>query len=297
MVTANEDGSVAYIVFEASGSWGPSAVPWQGILIATASLRSFHLDMKVVADSNTLMPGTSSYFNCVGSQAVSMTGVVAFFGSNCTTESKKGKRLAHSDSLVHSNDLYPFVFPGIFKWSHHTGIMTVASAATKVPGSVKDQFQGFSDPAIGSDGTIAFIALTNGGRGVFASSPRDVLTTVAATSQSVPGAVGQVFKGFPFLPSVGTDGVVLFFAYASGGYSGVYSGVLPMSDSTSWSVLPELTLQDQVMNQSIVYIGFGTNAYSTKANVFATYLVLKNDLDGIWTFSRKQPHNIGSIIV
>jgi len=290
-IAASADGKEAYVVFQA---WGDGN-RWQGIIHAKVTFDVAHADvipeLTIVADSNTVIPGTLKHsptrFGCLGSQAVSDAGDVVFFGSNCSQSGSTHKESDHTSQQASSFTHAGEVYPGIFRWSRSSGLSVVADPSIPVPlGSAGEAFVGFSDPAIGSDGTAAFVASTGGALGVFASDPSSGrLSAVATTSTPVPGASGM-FGNFPYVPSVGEDGSVLFYGSA-GTQSGVYSGVPSSSDSSPWTIQAELTLADKVQGHSLQYIGFGTCAYSQVTNIFATYLVLDNGVDGVWTFNRK----------
>jgi len=156
--------------------------------------------LKVVADSETIIPGTShSKFRCLGSQAVSSSGSVAFFGSNCTTQ-RHGSKQDERDA--HAADLYPAVFPGIYLWSvgQEGEIQVVADSSKTLTRWDKrtEQLVGFTDPAMGSDGTVAFVALTSAGnKGVFATNPTGkYLSMLTTTGAPVPGASQRKFENF-----------------------------------------------------------------------------------------------------
>merc|ERR1719321_884783 len=208
-LTASDDGKFGYVAFEAY------AEQWQGIILAVVPLHPEAWNgpkpiyqfvwLKLVADSETTIPGTPhSKFRCLGSQAVSASGSVAFFGSNCTTQrrgSKQDKRNAHAA------DPYPAVFPGIYLWSvaQEGEIEVVANPSKTLTRWDKrtEQLVGFTDPAMGSDGTVAFVALTSAGnKGVFATNPTGkYLSMLASTGEPVPGASQRMFENFPYTPS------------------------------------------------------------------------------------------------
>jgi hypothetical protein len=178
------------------------------------------------------------------------------------------------------------VFPGVFSRALRGALQTVASSATVVPGSVHTSFQAFSAPSIGGDGTVAFVALTSIGEGVYARSD-SVLRSIANVSTPLPEAAGtHTFGDFPYAVSVGADGRVLFYADAPLAYSGIYS------ETKGGGLQAELTQANSVNGQGIVFIGLGASAYDEASDSFATYLVLEDTTDGIWVFKRSEHEKV-----
>jgi len=280
-VAESPSGGTIHVAFEAYGD------RWQGIIHASVVIINgvpLPPNLAVVVDTETTIPGVkpsqASTFRCLGSQAVSTTGDVVFFGSNCSSAEdsikRRHRRGQHSDS--HAGDVYP----GIFRWS--AGKMTiVADSSTRVPGaSASEKFVGFSDPTISHEGTAAFVAMTSAGEKVIGvASPDQPLSIAASTSDPTTR-----FSDLPFVPSIDGNGTVLFYGRAEDDHAGVY--LASRSDSNnSWAHTAELTLADKVEGQSLVYIGFGCGAFNHETGTFAAYLVLSNDVEGIWTFSSK----------
>jgi len=304
-ISVSASASKTYITFQAQ------AANWQGIVLAeleTSKLDYAQPALSVVADSNTIIPGTTDLsFRCLGQQVVSAAGDVVFFGSHCeesVVSSIVSAQSAHRvffrtkrteghclrKRLAYSNN----VFPGIFQWSRQHGLTVVADANTRVPGgSDSATFVGFSDPAISADATAAFVAeSTDGVLGVYAHRAGR-LEEIATTSTEAPGTGGQLFGDFPFVPTVSSNGEVIFYSSVAGSYSGIYSGTTSAIYGSS-SIRTELTLADAVGGKSLIYIGFGTSACSQSANVCAAYLVLGDGVDGVWTWNRT-PASINDI--
>lgn len=301
MVTYGADGELAYVAFQAS------ATGWQGIVLAKYRLTNPNLPVEftVVADSKTLIPKTKLPMLCLGSQAVSETGDVVFFASHCSDSATGSPAVAAQRAAqmmfrtqrkrFHSLASAGDVNPGIFHWSATEGLTVVADPQTAVPAgafTTAAQFVAFSNPAISRDGTCAFVGETSVGLGIFTANPMGQgLSAVATTATLVPGSSSALFSDFPYVPSVGVDNVVVFYASAPGVSSGIYSGKAASSGTNTGNIQAELTMGDTVAGQSLVFIGFGTNAYSDVSNVYASYLVLNNGMDGVWTFTRKGANN------
>jgi hypothetical protein len=281
-VAESPSGGQIYVTFEAFGDG------WQGIVQATVVIidgTPLPPTLVVVADTETSIPGTkhsdASSFRCLGSQAIASSGDVVFFGSNCSSVDKSFSRRSRHEqrSDSHSGDVYP----GVFRWSAGK-LSVIADPSTPVPGgTASEKFIGFSDPTISHDGTAAFVALTTGGEKVIAVSTPDKQLSIAASTASPV----TKFTDLPFVPSIDGNGTVLFYGAADNNRSGVYSATRSKPNASNWKPVAELTLADKVEGQSLVYIGFGNGAYNHETGTFAAYLVLANDVEGIWTFSRK----------
>lgn len=166
--------------------------------------------------------------------------------------------------------------PGIWRWNSGA-LEAVADDLVDVPsGPSGERFTAFSNPAIGVDGTTAFVGLgNNGSYGIFRQRPGQVLKLVVSRQDDVPGYEGSKFTNFPQPPSVGEKGDVVFFGQSSAEVAGVFY-------ETDSSLGTLINYDDQIEGVGLTYVGYGTNAYS--ANRVAMYLLLENNENGIWTF-------------
>jgi len=305
-VAVSPNRRIIYVAFSAQAFAGK----WSGIVLAAVTSESVDGQIKygkkltLIVDSHTRIPSTQNFtFKCLSGPGVSSNGMVSFFGSHCTTsqaspmvrsqrslksfiktQTWQGHCLSHFQQRPGSD-----VYPGVFRWTQLRGIRGVATAASRVPQSGRkrqhqaDDFVAFSDPVIGAGGTMAFVGLSSSGAlGVYVSKPRSALQVIADTHTQIPGGSNVTFGDFPYQPSVGEGGDIVFYAAAQPPFSGIYSG-----SSAENSLRAELTLQNQISNQSLIYIGFGSHAFDANSDSFAAYLVLENGVDGVWSISRQ----------
>jgi len=253
---------------------------------------------QVLVKTGDIIPGSGGLpFLCISTPAISESGGVTFFGSHCGEGASRSPISARLDSRrmyrtrtvgTHCLNLGANrVFPGIFLVDDAgAGIKVVANAATSAPGASNGAlFNAFSSPSIGADGTVAFVAETPNGLGIYAKGPGgSTLRLVADTSTTLPS--GATFGDFPEPPSVG-DGRVAFYAATNGAFSGVYLEAQGVAHTSKTAPVPLLTMADSALGTSIVYIGFGQHSYDEVTGDVAVYLVLGNTAvtDGIYALT------------
>jgi len=282
-------------------AFAAEAESWQGI-VASEHVLGGSTVLKVVVAVGDAIPGAPHLdFRCVSSPQVSPQGQVVFFGSHCGTNAAESSSIAFQRShntffrtqrwqshclKQHSwsfSGLVDHVFPGIYRSSSQLEV--VADSNTAMPGGGKGEtFSAFSSPAIGAEGTVSFVGLgTNGTMGIFAQANGGRLRSVVTTASTM-GSMS--FGDFPYVPSVGPDGLVFFYAVSAGGLGGIYAETAASKEDHSVEQL--LSASDTLDGQSISFIGFGTAAADAGGNdALAVYLVLGNGTDGIWTLTRR----------
>jgi hypothetical protein len=289
-VEVSEDLSTIYVCFDArTGSYSSG---WRGIILGTLSIDGSTVSLQLVVDNSMTMPDSGATFKCISGGRVTNEGDVIFFGSQCgstgasqmvtnqfnnlvmyRTEPVLKHALTKNHQVGVSN-----VHPGLWRYSSGS-ISVVANDLTAVPEGVSgEEFWGFSDAGIGVDGTLSFVAMgTEGSYGVYKTNGTG-LSIVANNKMDVPGYSNCKFANFPQVPSVDSDGNVIFFGQCNETIAGVFNQLSGGGFGTI------ITYDDKVDGYSTIYVGYGSNAAS--GGKAALYIVL-NDYkvtNGVWAF-------------
>lgn len=291
-VAVSEDKTVCYVSFCARA--GSS---WRGIVLATIPVdadKNEDVKLATVADTSTQIPAgdVAVNFRCLTVPAVTPQGDVVFFGSHCGSTGsnfveQQWNKMAFSgwkprDSDILTKNRGSFygaenVNPGIWRWGKDGSIVEVVNFQTTIPdGQPGEAFVAFSDPGVALDGTAAFVGLgNNGSYGVFKGSRSKPLSLVAGRQTPVPDYSGYTFQSIPNIPSVGSQGEVVFFGAADSEVAGVFA-----EDPVTGELSTVINYKALVEDQELLYIGFGTQAYS--AGVASAYMVLNDTTNGVW---------------
>jgi len=288
----SEDKTVCYVSFCARA--GSS---WRGIVLATIPVdadKNEDVKLATVADTSTQIPAgdVAVNFRCLTVPAVTPQGDVVFFGSHCGSTGsnfveQQWNKMAFSGWKPRDTDILTKnrgsfygaenVNPGIWRWGKDGSIVEVVNFQTTIPdGQPGEAFVAFSDPGVALDGTAAFVGLgNNGSYGVFKGSRSKPLSLVAGRQTPVPDYSGYTFQSIPNIPSVGSQGEVVFFGAADSEVAGVFA-----EDPVTGELSTVINYKALVEDQELLYIGFGTQAYS--AGVASAYMVLNDTTNGVW---------------
>jgi len=288
-VEISHDQAHALVAFEAKT--GAYSSGWRGILLAKVPLNApAVVSLLKVVDNKMSMPGTSNIFKCITSPAVSQTGDVVFFGSQCGSSRAsemvtdqfnnlvkfKGEPVSQHALTKHRQVGVPDLHAGVWRWSAGT-ILALANENTQVPGGPHGEgFMSFSQPAIGIDGTVGFVALGNNGSYGMYKTTSSGLAVIANKQVAVPGYEDK-FQNFPQPPSFDKNGNAVFYGQSTAKIAGVFA-------ETSSGLATVLNEDDLIGGYNTVYVGFGANAVST--DKAAVYLVLSDSdsTNGVWIF-------------
>jgi hypothetical protein len=292
-VAVSEDKSEVYVAFSAR-----AGASWRGVLLAIVPADADGNEdvvLTTVADTNTPIPAgsTTVNFRCLTVPEATPQGDVVFFGSNCGSTGSgfveaQFNKLAFTkfnprDSDILTKNRGSFygaenVNPGIWRYGKDDGSLSeVVNFETTIPGGQPGEaFVAFSDPGVGIDGTAAFVGLgNNGSYGIFKGSRNTPLSLVAGRQTEVPGYSPYTFQSLPNVPSVGPQGEVVFFGVATSEIGGVFA-----QDADSGALSTVINYDDKVDGQGLLYIGYGTQAYTN--GVASAYMVLEDTTCGVW---------------
>jgi hypothetical protein len=291
-VAVSEDKEKVYVSFCAR-----AGDTWRGILLASIPSDadgSEDVKLTTVADTSTPIPAGSVpvNFRCLTVPAATPQGDVVFFGSNCGSTGSRNveqqwNKLAFNGVKPRDYELLTKnrgsfygaenVNPGIWRYGQDGSIAEVVNFETTIPGGQPGEaFVAFSDPGVAIDGTAAFVGLgNNGSYGVFKGSRSKPLSLVAGRQTPMPGYDGYTFQNIPNVPSVGPQGEVVFFGAASSDIAGVYA-----EDPVTGELSTVINYESTVENKDLLYIGYGTQAYS--GGIASAYMVLNDTTNGIW---------------
>jgi hypothetical protein len=293
-VEVSEEGGSVLVSFAAR-----AGTVWRGIMLAEVSVETGDVKLSTVADTSTLIPGTDLPFKCLSVPQVTAGRQVVFFGSHCGSsgasamvQNQWSNLALYDDQPVAQHPLtghrdvsvgVSVLSPGLWR-SVGGELSAVASDQTEVPqGQPGETFTAFSNPGVGIDGTVAFVALgSNQSYGVYKSRATGGLELVVNNKVDVPGYPGCAFANFPQPPSVDDVGNAIFSGKCEASVGGVY---YEAGDSLG----TVLDYNDTIDDVPLVYVGYGTNSYS--GNRAAVYLLLENNSNGIWTFDIPPPTN------
>jgi len=290
-VAVSEDKSICYVTFSAR-----AGASWRGILLAEIPADANGNEdvvLTTVADTNTPIPSgsVSVNFRCLSVPQATPQGDVVFFGSNCGSSGSQyveaqfnklafvGGHSRDSDILTKNRGSWvggSNVAPGI--WRYGLGsIVEVVNFETTIPGGQPGEaFVAFSDPGVALDGTAAFVGLgNNGSYGVFKGNRNKPLKLVAGRQTEIPGYSGVTFQNIPNVPSLGSQGEVVFFGSATSSIAGIFA-----EDPNTGVLSTVINYDTEVDGQPTLYIGFGTQAYSN--GVASAYIVLNDTTCGVW---------------
>jgi hypothetical protein len=303
-VAVSEDKTECYVSFSAR-----AGASWRGILLAKVPADADGNEdvvLTTVADTSTPIPaGNSSVnFRCLSVPQATPQGDVVFFGSNCGSTGSpfveaQFNKLAFSGLMPRDADILTKnrgsffgasnVNPGIWRYGKDDGsIIEVVNFETTIPGGQPGEaFVAFSDPGVSLDGTAAFVGLgNNGSYGVFKGSRSKPLALVAGRQTPLPGYPDYTFQNIPNVPSLGPQGEVVFFGVATSDVAGIFA-----EDPDTGVLSTVINYESQVEGQPLLYIGFGTQAYSD--GLASAYMVLNDTTCGVWnlpvTQSRSAP--------
>jgi hypothetical protein len=292
-VAVSEDKTECYVSFAARA--GQS---WRGILLAKVPADADGNEdvvLTTVADTSTPIPAgnISVNFRCLSVPQATPQGDVVFFGSNCGStgslfveaqwarQAFSGWTPRDSDILTKNRGSFygaSNVNPGIWRYGKDDGsIIEVVNFETTIPGGQPgESFVAFSDPGVSLDGTAAFVGLgNNGSYGVFKGSRSKPLALVAGRQTPVPLYSDYTFQNIPNVPSLGPQGEVVFFGAATSDIAGIFA-----EDPENGVLSTVINYDVQVEGQPLLYVGFGTQAYSN--GVAAAYMVLNDTTCGVW---------------
>lgn len=296
-VEVSEDGRSLLVSFAAR-----AGTVWRGIMLAEVPVgdEGGSVQFSKVADTSTTIPGTSVMYKCLSVPKVTAQRHVIFFGSHCGSvgasqmvQNQWSNLALYDDQPVTQHPLtshrgvsvgVSVLSPGI--WRAAEGAITaVASDQTPIPdGNPGESFVAFSDPGVGIDGTVAFVALgNNGSYGIYKVRTDGGAEVVANKHREVPGFPGCNFANFPQVPSIDAAGNTVFLGKCDASVGGVF-----YEDGDGLGTV--LSYNDTIDGVPLVYVGYGTNAYS--ANRVALYLLLDNSSNGIWTFDIPNPKTL-----
>jgi len=250
--------------------------------------------LTTVADTTTAIPAgnVSVNFRCLSVPSATPQGDVVFFGSNCGSTGSisveaqfnklafSGRNTRDSDILTKNRGSFygaTNVNPGIWRRGPDGSLVEVVNFETTIPGGQPGEaFVAFSDPGVALDGTAAFVGLgNNGSYGVFKGSRNKPLTLVAGRQTEVPGYPGYTFQSIPNIPSLGPNGEVVFFGACTSEIAGVFA-----EDPDTGDLSTVINYDAMVEGQPLLYIGYGTQAYSN--GVASAYMVLNDTTCGVW---------------
>lgn len=253
-----------------------------------------------VADTSTTIPGTSLSYKCLSVPRVTAQRHVIFFGSHCGStgasqmvQNQWSNLALYDDQPVSQHPLtshrdvsvgVSVLSPGLWR-AAEGAIAAVASDQSVVPdGNPGESFVAFSDPGVGIDGTVAFVALgDNQSYGIYKVRTDGGVEVVANNRMEVPGFPGCNFANFPQVPSIDAAGNTVFLGKCDSSVGGVF-----YEDGDALGTV--LNYNDTIDGVPLVYVGYGTNSYS--ANRAALYLLLENSSNGIWTFDIPPPKTL-----
>jgi hypothetical protein len=265
--------------------------------------------LTTVADTSTPIPAGSTpvNFRCLTVPQATPQGDVVFFGSNCGSTGslfveQQFNRMAFNgwsprDSDILTKNRGSFygaenVNPGIWRWGQDGSLAEVCNFETTIPdGQPGEAFIAFSDPGVSIEGTAAFVGLgNNGSYGVFKAHRTGPLSLVAGRQTEVPGYPGYTFQNIPNVPSVGPSGEVVFFGSATSEIAGVFA-----EDPDTGVLSSVINYDTEVAGRELLYIGFGTQAYSN--GLAATYMVLNDTTCGIWNLPVTQTRAVPTELI
>jgi len=289
-VELSQDLSTIFVSF--SARTGSYAYGWRGIILASLPVDGSSVSLTLVVDNAMTMPVSGAAFTCIDGSNVNSKGDVYFFGSQCGSNGVSAMVTNQFNSLMMYNGQRVFrdaltkdrqlavsgLHAGIWEWSKGS-ISAVANAETRVPGgSSTSRFTAFSNPGVGLDGTVSFVArgTEDYNYGIYKMTSAG-LAVVVDMYTDVPGYSGCKFSYFPQPPSVDSSGNVVFFGQCDETVAGVFT-------ETSSGLGTIVTYDDKIDGYSTVYVGFGSNSVS--GGKAAMYIMLSdtNQTNGIWVF-------------
>jgi hypothetical protein len=306
-VAVSEDKSECYVSFAAR-----AGASWRGIILATIPADADSSDdvvLTTVVDTNTPIPAgsTTVNFRCMSAPEATPQGDVVFFGSNCGStgspfveaawNARAFSGLMPRDSDILTKNRGSFfgatnVNPGLWRYGKDGSLSEVVNFETTIPdGQPGEAFIAFSDPGVGVDGTAAFVGLgNNGSYGIFKGSRNGPLSLVAGRQTIMPGYSPATFQSLPNVPSVGPDGEVVFFGLATSEMAGVFA-----QDPDTGALSTVINYETKVEGQSLLYIGYGTQAYSN--GLASAYMVLEDTTCGVWNLPVTHAKSISTQLV
>lgn len=231
-------GSIAFVGADAKGALGVYA-------------GNFPLQqpIRLIANSQTPIPGGGGTFDNFSSPAVTESGV-SFFAS----------RTGHPPAGV-----------GIYV-SQNGVLRDAATTNTPVPDAT-GTFYGFGAPAM-AGGTVTFHAIgTAGSDGIYAQTGSGKVSVVADLNTPVPGAAGRFQTFFSDDPSIDGDTVAFCAGYSQTQY-GLFARV-------KGKIVRVVTTEDTINGQRVIYTGLTTNQLG--GGVLAFYVVTGPGIFGIYT--------------